>query len=267
MAGLRKKRFGFRFFCYGAPVNLILLEPTEIDAAGRAILTDRRAEHVRQVLNAPPGTTIRAGQVDGPLGRAVVEDIDESRVVLHCDFHEPIPPRPRVDVLLALPRPKVLRRLWAQLSAVGVGRIILTNACKVERNYFDAHVLQPDTYRPLLVEGLQQSRDTRLPLVTIHRQFKVLVEDELDALFPEGARLVADPGAPHRVTELIVTDPDIRALLAVGPEGGWTDFERDLLRTHGFRSVTMGSRILRADTACVAALSLVHEVLDTAARP
>jgi hypothetical protein len=81
-----------------------------------------------------------------------------------------------------------MRRLWAQIAAMGVGQIILTNAERVERNYFDTHVLMPECYRPLLVEGLQQARDTRLPRVSIHRQFKVLVEDELDRLFPSGLR-------------------------------------------------------------------------------
>ena len=86
-----------------------------------------------------------------------------------------------------------MRRLWAQLASLGVGRILLTNAERVERNYFDTHVLSADCYRPLLLEGLQQARDTRLPIVSIHRQFKVLIEDDLDALFGEGLRVVADP--------------------------------------------------------------------------
>src|SRR5688500_19330680 len=100
--------------------------------------------------------------------------------MLHCAFEAAPAPRPPVDLLLALPRPKVMRRLWAQLAALGVGRILLTNAARVERNYFDTHVLTSDCYRPLLVEGLQQARDTRLPVVSIHRQLKILVEDHLD---------------------------------------------------------------------------------------
>ena len=79
-----------------------------------------------------------------------------------------------------------MRRLWAQIAALGVGQIILTNAEKVERHYFDTHILTPETYRPLLIEGLQQARDTRLPAVSIHRKFRILIEDELDHLFPIG---------------------------------------------------------------------------------
>jgi len=81
---------------------------------------------------------------------------------MRCELEAEIPPRPRVDLLLAVPRPKVMRRLWAQIAALGVGQIVLTNAEKVERNYFDTHILTPETYRPLLIEGLQQARDTRL---------------------------------------------------------------------------------------------------------
>jgi RsmE family RNA methyltransferase len=163
-----------------------------------------------------------------------------------------------VDLLLALPRPKVMRRLWAQLAAIGVGRIILTNAERVERNYFDTHVLEPQCYRPLLIEGLQQARDTRLPEVSIHRQFKVLLEDHLDRLFPNGSRIVAHPGATKPVSEMAPRNPAVRILLAIGPEGGWNSFELRLFEAHGFQPIGMGPRTLRTDTACIALLSLVH---------
>ena len=190
--------------------------------------------------------------------------VDDGNVTVACEFDTRIPDRPPVDLLLALPRPKVMRRLWAQLAALGVGRIILTNAGRVERNYFDTHVLTEPCYRPLLIEGLQQARDTRVPLVTIHRQFRKLVEDEIDTLSDADIRLMAhpDPGG----SEVIVSGTPLiqgrrRALLAVGPEGGWNDFERELLRSHRFDTVALGPRTLRTDTACVALLALVHQAL------
>ena len=173
-------------------------------------------------------------------------------------FEPEVPPRPRIDLLLAVPRPKVMRRLWAQIAALGVGQIILTNAEKVERNYFDTHILAPETYRPLLIEGLQQARDTRLPAVSIHRQFKILIEDRLDDLFGRGLRVVADPSATRLLTDVVRAGGDERTLLAIGPEGGWNGFELSLLATHGFQSAGMGPRTLRTDTACVALLALAH---------
>ena len=153
-------------------------------------------------------------------------------------------------MLLALPRPKVMRRLWPQLAALGVGHIILTNAERVERHYFDTHVLTEACYRPLLVEGLQQARDTRLPKVSIHRQFRILVEDHLDGLSVDGLRLVADPRGSTPVGSADVEHRGRRVLIAIGPEGGWNAFELSLLAAHGFQLVGMGPRTLRVDTAC-----------------
>jgi RsmE family RNA methyltransferase len=191
---------------------------------------------------------------------ATVQTVEDGAVHLRCAFAPGVPQRPRVDLLLALPRPKVMRRLWAQVAALGVGRIMLTNAERVERNYFDTHVLSPDCYRPLLIEGLQQARDTRLPIVSIHRQLKILVEDELDALFGEGARIVADPRSRTPLSDVARRHRHERLLLAVGPEGGWNAFELSLLRAHGFEAAGMGPRTLRTDTACVALLSLANEI-------
>jgi RsmE family RNA methyltransferase len=242
-------------------VNLILLEPGELNGSATVTLSGARARHVIAVLGVTPGQEIRVGVLDGPSGVGRVTAVGDGTVELACGFESPIPPLPPVDLLLAVPRPKVLRRLWAQLAALGVGRIMLTNAERVERQYFDTHVVTPACYRPLLVEGLQQARDTRLPIVTVHRQFKVLVEDELDGFFPRGLRLVMHPGAEQRIAA-IVKGPDAhRVLLAVGPEGGWNAFEMKLLHAHGFTAATLGARTLRSDTACIAILAVVHEAM------
>ena len=242
-------------------MNLVLLRPGEAAADGRAELRDERARHIREVLRAAPGAELRAGVLDGPRGTAVVESVDGARVVLRCRFEEPPAPAPRVDLLLALPRPKVLKRLWAQVAALGVDRVLLTNAARVERMYFDTHVLAPAFYEPLLAEGLQQAGATRRPRVSVHRRLKVLLEDELGALCPDAVRVVADPGSGLRVADALAAAGPRRVLAAVGPEGGWTDPEREMLAAHGFAAVGMGARVLRSDTACVALLALVHDAL------
>ncbi len=241
-------------------MNLILCEAGDVDADGVVTLADARAVHVRSVLRATRGDTVRIGVVDGPKGRGEILALDDSRVVLRCELDAPVAAPPAVDLLLALPRPKVLRRLWPQLAALGVGRIILTNASRVERHYFDTHVLEASTYRPLLIEGLQQAGDTRLPRVSIHRQFRILVEDELIASSGEW-RLVAHPGNDRSVLAMAREPQRPRALLAIGPEGGWNAFELDLLKRHGFEGISLGPRILRTDTACIALLALLHETL------
>ena len=161
-------------------MNLLLLDEHDRIDASCVTLSNGRASHLLNVLRVTPGQTVRVGLLDGPPGIGTIQAVNDGRVTLRCVFETPTPPRPRVDILLALPRPKVMRRLWAQLAALGVGQIILTNAERVERHYFDTHLITEATYRPLLIEGLQQARDTRLPAVSVHRQFRILVEDHLD---------------------------------------------------------------------------------------
>jgi len=240
-------------------MNLILCEADEVGPDGAATLTGARAAHLLQVLRAQPGDTVRLGVVDGPKGHGTVVTIGEDVVVLRCELGDASPPVPAVDLLLALPRPKVLRRLWAQLAALGVGRILLTNAERVERNYFDTHVLDEATYRPLLIEGLQQAADTRLPRVSIHRQFRPLVEDELGPPAADERRLVAQPGHGSSWRTLASGADGGRVLLAIGPEGGWNAFELDLLTRRGFAAISLGPRILRTDTACIALLALLND--------
>jgi 16S rRNA (uracil1498-N3)-methyltransferase len=241
-------------------VNLVLFEPGEVGDGAQVVVTGPRAAHLLNVLHVAAGQEVRVGVLDGPRGTATVQSTADGGVALRCALEPDTPPRPPVDLLLAVPRPKVMRRLWAQIAALGVGQIILTNAEKVERNYFDTHILAPQTYRPLLIEGLQQARDTRVPIVSIHRQFKILIEDDLDRLCGTGLRVVADPSAATPLTDVVRTRGEQRILLAIGPEGGWNAFELGLLDAHGFRSAGMGPRTLRADTACIALLAISHSL-------
>jgi len=205
---------------------------------------------------------VRIGLLDGPFGSGSVEQVDSTAVVLSCAFEDKNPPQPRIDLLLAMPRPKVMKRLWAQLAALGVGRIVLLRAEKVERYYFDSHVINPEFYRDLLFEGLQQARCTHCPEVMVRPLFKPFVEDELDQLFSRHLKLVADPSGTQSLgTRMRSSDQADRILLAIGPEGGWTPYELKMLTEHGFELVGMGRRILRSDTATIGLISMLAEYL------
>ena len=237
-------------------MNRILFEPSE-NRGGEVRLAGPRAHHVWAVLQAQPGDTVRAGEVGG-------DRYDEARVVVstpsECILRlgEASPPLLRAawDLLLALPRPKCLRRLWPQIAAFAPERVYLTAAEKVEKDYWGCTLLRPDVYRPLLVDGLAQSGDTILPDVEVHRRLKPLVEDVLPRRYAEGRRLVAHPprdGARNAVPE---APPDGGAgIVAVGPEGGWSDYELRMFEAAGFRCVSLGPRVLRTDTAVVALLA------------
>lgn len=239
-------------------MNLLLLERTEITAAGEVLLDGPRARHLLDVLKVREGSVVRAGIVDGPIGSAEVLERGSDRVLLSVRCEGPPPPRPAVDLLLALPRPKVLRRLWPQLAALGVGTVVLTNANRVERYYFDSHIVREEEIRRHLLEGLSQAKDTRLPRVHVTRAFKPLVEDRLETHFGDARRLVADPLYERSAWDELSTSPG-RVVLALGPEGGWTPYERALLEANGFTGIGLGPRTLRLDTATIALVALAHE--------
>lgn len=240
-------------------MNWIMLDAAEVDATGQVVLRDGRAVHILRVLRAVRGQRVRVGILDGRRGSAEIVALAEGAVTLACDCRDEPPREPSLDLLLALPRPKVLKRLWSPLAQLGVRRIILTNAEQVERAYFDTHWLAPEHYRPLLVEGLAQCGDTRLPQVQVVRRLKPYVEDVLGPAGTAG-RWVAHPGPESARWPTL---GPAGGLLAVGPEGGWSGYEMSMFDAHGFVTVTLGPRVLRADVACVAALA----VLQASGRP
>lgn len=238
-------------------MNLILLEPEEAETPQPVVLRDRRAAHVVDVLGAVPGDTLRVGVVGGKAGHAEVIAAERGRVVISPPVLDRDPPAPWFDILLAMPRPKVLHRMWAPLASLGARRITVVNAAKVEKFYFDSHWLSPDTYAPLLREGMEQSGTTFMPQVEIRRRFRPFIEDEVPVLFADSPKLAAHPYAgvpPPKFTQ----DPEPGAplpLVAIGPEGGWTDFELALLADAGFKPFSIGRRPLRTDVAAIAIIS------------
>ena len=242
-------------------MNRILLRADELDPGSQVHLTGRRADHLRRVLRADVGQVLRIGVLDGPQGTAAVMQVSDDEVVLACMIDGPAPPRPRLNLLLAVPRPKIMRRLWAPLASIGVDQVVITNAEKVERCYFDTHWLSPGTYEEELTRGLEQAGRTHLPRVTIKRRLKPFVEDELPGMFGGATKLLCHPAAERMMYDAIAPDGS-RLLVAVGPEPGWTDFEMDLMQSHGFSPVTIGAGTLRSDVACIAALSIAGHLAE-----
>jgi len=236
-------------------MNLILLFPEEVQG-DRVTLTDHRAEHIRTVLRSTEGDQLRVGLLNGPIGTATVESVARREVALRLELHGPVPLIPPTALILALPRPIMLKRVLAQATALGVARIFLINANRVEKSFFQASLLQDQGYNTALIQGLEQAVDTRLPEVTIHQRFRPFVEDILPAFLADfPVRLIAHPTATARLPEMAPVPLSEQAILAIGPEGGWVDFEIDRFAVCGFKGFSLGPRILRVDSAVPALLA------------
>ena len=237
-------------------MNLILLRDDELEGPDRAVLRGDRARHLIEVLGCEAGRRLRIGRPDGPKGWAVVEEVlgDDAEVRLEFELEGSIPPRPNVDLVIALPRPKVLRRLLEHIATLGVSRVLVTNAARVEKSYFQSALLEEGTFREHLLKGLEQAGCTRVPRLQLFDRFRPFVEDHLDSLLGDARRLVAHPRAEKTLSGQDFQTNE-RVAVAIGPEGGWQDFELDLLAGEGFEAVSMGERVLRVETACTAVLA------------
>ena len=257
-------------------MNRILFETDEI-RDGVATFGGARAEHVLKVLHGEVGQVLKTGEVNGKIGTGVIKSIETSccgdlssehpsnrpseQVRIKVSVcHEEESLRPWIDLILAPPRPRVMKRLLPQLAAMGVGRIFLVGAKKVEKDFWGATLLKPENYRPLLIDGLMQAGTSILPTLETRRNFRKFVKEELDGLWPSAKRIVAHPYGAQSMA--IDSNRQQSLLLAVGPEGGWTDEEVALLEEHGFARYSLGSRILRTDTATVALLAQLMKEFD-----
>ncbi len=247
-------------------MNLLLLEPAELAPDGTARLAGRRARHVVEVLRAAAGDRIQAGVIGGRMGEAEVRSVGPDELVLAPRLDRDPPPPSAVSLLLALPRPKILRKVLQATAAMGVKRLVLLGSYRVEKSYFGSPLLEPEALRAELLLGLEQGRDTALPEVVIRRFFKPFLEDELEACFPGRTRLLAHPAEAAPLEALAPADAG--AALAIGPEGGWTAYEAGALRARGFTPFTLGPRVLRVDVAVPFAIGQAELWLRAApARP
>ena len=244
-------------------MNLVLLEPGELGADGTARIAGRRAAHVAGVLRAAPGERIRVGVVGGPMGDAEVLALSPTEVTLRPALAAAPPPPSPVSLLVALPRPKILRKVLQAAASMGVKRLVLLGSWRVEKSYWASPHLAPEAIREELLLGLEQGRDTVVPEVLLRRLFKPFVEDELDLAFPEPVRLLAHPGGAPSLGQLAPAGP--RAALAIGPEGGWTPYEAEQLRRRGFVPFSLGPRVLRVDAAVPYAVGQAALWLERAA--
>jgi len=226
-----------------------------------SISDPQQITHIKEVLKSKVGDSITIGQMGGYIGKATIAEINANEVLLSDVTLDKKPPaKLDLTVILALPRPKVLRRLIMDMTSLGVNRLIIVNSYRTQKSYWQSPLL--NRIDEFVFEGLQQAIDT-VPLeVEFQKRFKPFVEDDFPALLvdkegvkEEGKAVIAHPYAPLSWKAYLDGlkcksnhENIMPKILCIGAEGGWIDYEVDLLCKHGCTSVSLGARILRTET-------------------
>jgi RsmE family RNA methyltransferase len=231
-------------------MNVILFTPADLIEHDSIKLTttisDRRAEQIIKIHGSKIGDSVRIGELNGMMGHGIITALDKSSVTIKIIELNILPPaKLPLTVLLALPRPKVIRRVLRSLTELGVSRIVLIHAYKVEKSYWQSPLFTEEKLHNYLLSGLMQCRDTVLPELIIRNRFKPFVEDELPALSANTEKIVAHPG-DYPSCPVALNRP---CTLAIGPEGGFIPYEIEKLQEAGFGCMSLGDRILRVETA------------------
>lgn len=231
-------------------MNIILLEQADWLSHDQVALNDRRYIHLRDILKTDIGAMVKVGMLNGDVGTGEVTSIDNHGARLRVTLDQAPPPRHPSDIVLSLPRPKMLRRVLRTVAEMGVNTLHLVNSARVEKSYWQSPLLEPERIDAALRAGLERSADTRLPSVHLHPLFRPFVEDKLPGLMRNRGCWIAHPGAAHSLA-----DQASGGIVMLGPEGGFVPFEVELAQAQGARPVHIGARILSVDTAVTAALS------------
>jgi 16S rRNA (uracil1498-N3)-methyltransferase len=239
-------------------VNLILFEPAETERP--LPRSDPRAAHVLDVLRRREGDVFDAGLVDGPRGKATVVAIGADAITLSFAWGAPPPPLDPITLIVGLPRPQTARKILQEATTLGVAAMHFVATEKSEASYAHSTLWSSGEWRRHLIAGAEQAFDTRLPQITWSRSLAEVVA----ALPPAATRLALDhyeaASALSNVTYYVSKSeaaPVLATVLALGPERGWSARDRALLRASGFSLAHLGTRVLRTETAVVAAVALV----------
>ncbi|HEY7773203.1 MAG TPA: 16S rRNA (uracil(1498)-N(3))-methyltransferase [Marinagarivorans sp.] len=226
-------------------MNLLLLHENDKNHNGHITLQDYRAEHIIKILQLPVGHRLTVGQINGDIGTAIIHAISDNTVTLR-DISTTLAPPPQLDVelILALPRPRMLQRSLQTIATMGVKKLHLVHTMRVEKSFWQTPLLKPEAIREQLVLGLEQAKATQIPHIVLHTKWRNFIAEQLP-LMADKQKIVAHPGDYPAAGTL----PPKATVLAIGPEGGFTQHEVDELLSHAFKPVQLGGRILRVETA------------------
>ena len=225
--------------------------------ATTASLTGEQAVHLARVLRAEAGMEFDV-VVGGHVHRAVVERASEREVLLA--LHEELSADAALPVTLLLSVFKFDRMEWAieKATELGVARIVPVLARRTEKHLAQAAEKRVERWRRIAREAAQQSRRSDVPEIASPMQLKQAVA----LAGPDCMKLLlAETEEDNSLANALRAMQGRDVHLAIGPEGGWTQEELGIFTQQEWRHVTLGPRILRAETAAIAAISIASALI------
>lgn len=226
-------------------MNLIVLFEQDFVTRHKVKLKDRRLKHVLNVHRAKLGDTLRVGLLNNKIGKGLIIKLNEEEMEMEVELTDLSPQPSNVQMILAMPRPKALKRIIQDVTTMGIKKIYIIKTWRVEKSFWSSPVLEEESLFENMVLGLEQGKDTILPEIEVVKLFKPFVEDRIPDIVKGTRAIVAHPIAdkecPRNIKEPVT--------LAIGPEGGFIPYEIEMLKKQGFEVVSLGERILRVETA------------------
>ncbi len=232
-------------------MNLIILYKNDFITENIVRLTGRRAAHILLVHKAEIGKSLAVGLLNSNMGKGTITNISKNSLEMNVVLSEKSPVSLPLTLIIALPRPKTFKKAIHAAVSMGVKKIYVIESWKVDKSYWQSPVLNKDKLEQQIILALEQGKDTILPEIIFKRKFKPFVEDEIPGIIKDSCPILAHPTAsqncPYNLKKEIT--------LAIGPEGGFTEYEINLLMKQGFNTVSIGERVLRVEFAIPAIIT------------
>jgi 16S rRNA (uracil1498-N3)-methyltransferase len=234
-------------------MNLVLLSETEAES-GVIPEGDARAQHLLKVVGVKVGGSFFVGVANGLRGKATILDTNAG-IRFSVEWETAVQEKLPLVFVVGLPRPQTAKKVLFELTALGASGIHFFKSEKGDPAYATATLWRDEEWRDEVARGAEQAFTTLLPEVSVHASLAAAIEAAgAVASLPAGYAKVAPDvyeaagplGAP-------MFSGKSGALIAIGPERGWSERERDVLKKVGFTLAHLGDRVLRVETACVAA--------------
>jgi RsmE family RNA methyltransferase len=238
-------------------VNLVLI--TADEAVSGLPRDDLRTRHLRETVGVGVGANFHVGLENGPRGIATVTAISP-QLTFTVVWEKSPQARLPLTVLIGLPRPQTAKKILHDLASLGAARIIFFESEKGDPGYLTSSLWKDGEWREHVLKGAEQACSTLVPEVT---RVASLVE-AIGLIDAAAWKLALDPYEAVSAPEL--SAPASAAVLAIGPERGFSDEERTTLRQAGFAFAHLGDRILRVEAAALVGGALMLSQLGAWAK-